>query len=344
MSCASNRRRLPKWTLKTASWIARIALIAGCLAYALSGVDIGQVADTLASYSLPHLAAGFGILVAIFTFMGLRLWALARGEMTPLKGITASTLSFGLNNILPARLGELIKGLYLFRKGNITLGQTASVIFVERLLDLFAMVVLIVVSVAVGTDIPGAQFLVLAATTLLVTLAFLVWKPGVFERLITFMPTERLRGFLRQVTAALLEFANARRLSAPVAFSALQWCSSLVQAYIIMNLLAGLDLTPLQILTTFCLITLGAAIPAAPAGLGMFEGAMVATLGWYGVDKSTALAVAITYRGFMFVPPTLCALAILAVTGLRVDFTAKCNAEMTGSEATHLAEDQENQA
>ena len=62
-------------------------------------------------------------------------------------------------------------------------------------------------------------------------------------------------------------------------------------------------------------MTLGSILPGLPSGIGPFEAAAVAFLGFYGVDKEVALAFGLIIHVAFFVPPTVIAIGTLIMFG-----------------------------
>ena len=62
-------------------------------------------------------------------------------------------------------------------------------------------------------------------------------------------------------------------------------------------------------------MTLGSILPGLPSGIGPFEAAAVAFLGFYGVDKEVALAFALIIHVGFFVPPIVIAIGTLIMFG-----------------------------
>jgi len=60
------------------------------------------------------------------------------------------------------------------------------------------------------------------------------------------------------------------------------------------------------------------ALPGAPGGLGVYEAAVVAPSLWFGVDKETAVALAIVLRAVQYIPVTLLGLIALHFSGMTV--------------------------
>ena len=75
---------------------------------------------------------------------------------------------------------------------------------------------------------------------------------------------------------------------------------------------AGLSIPLAAALAVFAIASLGMAVPAAPGGLGVFEAAVVASLGWFDVPRGEALAAALVLHMLQFVPTTLAGVALLS--------------------------------
>ena len=62
-------------------------------------------------------------------------------------------------------------------------------------------------------------------------------------------------------------------------------------------------------------MTLGSVLPGLPSGIGPFEAAAVAFLGFYGVGKESALAFGLIIHMGFFIPPIIIAIGTLIVFG-----------------------------
>ncbi len=62
-------------------------------------------------------------------------------------------------------------------------------------------------------------------------------------------------------------------------------------------------------------MTLGSVLPGLPSGIGPFEAAAVAFLGFYGVGKEAALAFGLIIHMGFFIPPIIIAIGTLIVFG-----------------------------
>ncbi len=60
----------------------------------------------------------------------------------------------------------------------------------------------------------------------------------------------------------------------------------------------------------FTAAAVGTAIASLPGGGGLFEGAMVLAMSWYGVDGTTALGLALFFHAVHFLPLAVAGVAI----------------------------------
>ena len=79
---------------------------------------------------------------------------------------------------------------------------------------------------------------------------------------------------------------------------------------------------------------LGGAIPSAPAGLGVVEGAYVVALGFFGIDQSSALAFGLVMHAVAIVTPIFWGLIGFSVQGLKLTevFTSTMDKDLTAGE------------
>lgn len=94
------------------------------------------------------------------------------------------------------------------------------------------------------------------------------------------------------------------------------WASNVLMYQVIINDIVKINLSFGEIVTVFVISILGLIAPTTPGGLGLFEAAMVFSLGMYGVTREQALATALAIRFFQFFIPVISALLYLAKSGI----------------------------
>jgi hypothetical protein len=85
---------------------------------------------------------------------------------------------------------------------------------------------------------------------------------------------------------------DARRFLQVTALMILTWFFNVAWYYLLLLAFVP-EATPLWAFFSIAVASLGVALPSSPAYIGVLEGALVASLGVFGVDPSTSLAYAL---------------------------------------------------
>lgn len=294
----------------------RLALVAGCLTYALWGVDLTGLLHALASFRAGNVLVFVGIGVASVIVPGLRLRFLMARGIRPLAGIWACLIGLALNNVLPARLGEMAKALYLRREGGTSLGRAFEAVFWERFFDLNALLLLgVVVAALMGQGVVLYPLLAIVGCGWCF-LALLRLRPGVAHALLRFVPSAGLRLFAGEMLGLLQANLRLGFLARLGVWTALAWTGYVAVYAVGLCLMAGLPLSLPLVLTVFGVASLGFALPGAPGGMGVYEASMVLALGWFGVARDRAFAVALAMHLLQYVPVTVLGLWRVGASGM----------------------------
>jgi uncharacterized membrane protein YbhN (UPF0104 family) len=298
------------------SLVVRLGLAGACLAYAAWGVDFARLTAVVAAFR-PWAVACYLVAMLVFVLPGAcRLRFLVGGRIRVGQGLAASTIGQGLNNLLPARLGEMAKTLYLSRKADLSLGQALEAVFWERFSDLNALLVLgvaVALLLREGLVLYPLLAVVGGAWCFLILLRL---RPATVHAWSAFVPGQRTRLFVSEMLLLLqarLRLAFVGRLSL---WTLTAWIGYGITYAVGLCLMAGLPADPALVLSVFALATLGFALPGAPGGMGVYEAAVVVALGWFGVDKDRALAVGLALHLLQYLLLTAAGLISLAGSGL----------------------------
>ena len=299
-------------TKRYLSLLAKLILLAGCVVYLFTGVDLGRLITAIGSYHNGKILLVLISMATGFVLMGMRLWDLAQGALGLAKSVFAEFYGFFVNNVLPARLGEMAKIVYLCKEDSIQPSQGTEFVFWERFADLNVFLLFALFS----AFMTGRLAIVLPFGAL----ALIIWGLVIFF----FLHSEQVYRFIRIIPGRMVEdfirsflgYVQARTGRSGYAklalFSLLIWVEHLMQIFLIIYWVAGFDLTLNQGFVVFALTLTGLSLPLAPAGLGLADSAMVFSLGLYGVGHNEALAASLIWRSMQYV--------ITISTGLMVMF------------------------
>ncbi|EPR37602.1 Lysylphosphatidylglycerol synthetase/glycosyltransferase AglD [Desulfovibrio sp. X2] len=302
---------------KVLVFLLKLALVAACVLYAVWGADFAALTRAVAGYSPWRVGLIILYMVAILGVPGLRLRYLCGPGLSVYAGAKATALGLGLNNVFPAKLGEVAKAAYLSRHCGFSAAKGLGLVFWERFFDVNLIFCLAAVSLgAASSRLPIWPGLAAVGCAWLVIGALRVW-PGLGTALLRLVPFERLRLFASELLHQLGAKLSLGFFARLAVLTILVWATYFLSQYLVLAWLADLPLAPGQILAVFVIGALGMAVPSSPGAIGVFEASIVFGLGLFGVPKGPALAAALVLHMIQVVPTTLCGLLVMARSGLR---------------------------
>jgi len=313
---------------KTVSLALRVILVVGCLVYAFWGIDFSELGRAFTRFSIPGVLAATAISLIGYWAMAVRMNFLSGYRCGNWVGLKAFLLSMAVNNVAPAKLGEVAKAFYLRKESGFSLSQSLSMVFWERFFDLNAILAM-GLAVAFHFRLKMAFFpLAMGVGGIWLCLfAVRVW-PAKAERLIALIPFERAREFILEIKLQLVHGVTLRYLVILGCYTVAVWIFYAVPTFLVILWAAGLHLTMGQTLAVFIISSLGMAMPSSPGAVGVFEAAVIFGLGLFKVDKELALAIGLLIHMMQYVPTTVSGLLVLAKSGLSLKSLKRREAEM----------------
>lgn len=220
--------------------------------------------------------------------------------MVPYAASLASLLvGYLANNVLPARLGELVRSHDLGERSGLSKSTILGTIVVERLMDTLVVVVIAAFAIFVLSvrGIVASAVLVGLAVTALLVVAIVVGLvahrlPGADRASAFINRWPRIHGLLVRLRAGLAVTGNLRVMAASLAFTLVSW-SCAVLGFTVAAQSVGIQPTMSQAALLAAGVNLATAVPAAPGYVGTFELAAVTIAASVGIDAEAALAFAV---------------------------------------------------
>lgn len=116
--------------------VFRFGLLFAGFAYLVDGIDFSKLLDVIDQYDLNALIFVLCFSLIFYVLLGYRLYTLSQRRVNIYFGTMATILGHGFNNILPSKLGELVKAYYISLKTGVSKAESLSIVFWERFLDL----------------------------------------------------------------------------------------------------------------------------------------------------------------------------------------------------------------
>jgi uncharacterized protein (TIRG00374 family) len=313
---------VPRISLARAAIGAAISVVA--LWLVLRSVDLAETAEALRTADWRWLIVLVGFLSVDLLVRSLR-WQRLLAPIAPVPYLhTLAYLLVGYlaNNVLPARLGELVRSHYAGDREGISRSTTLGTIVVERVIDLVTVVAIASVAILVLSVRGYVASAVLAglAVTALVAAAVAIGiaahrLPGA-ERIAAYAERyPRVRDIVSRLREGLGVVGRPRTLFEALLLSAIAWGASIL-GFAAAGQAIGVELTIGQAALMASGVALASAIPAGPASLGTFELAAVQIGKAVGISDSDAFAIALIAHVGILLVTSVGGIAALARLGL----------------------------
>ena len=298
-------------------WLG-VAVSAAALWLTLRDVDFATAWAAAQTLNPIWLVPYFLIVFAEVVIRGWR-WQLllAPVQRASLLGLTSATfIGLMANNVLPARAGEFLRAYAGARSEKIPFSTCFATVVIDRIFDgltasaIFVGVILLfpLPDLWKVSGYAAAGIYIIA----LIALIGLIWQHDATLKLVgfllRFLPhrfSARILGWLGAFVTGLGVFRSPLLLLGSSLLSIVIWFGYGLTLYFIW-LAFDLHLPLSSAFVVLLMVTVGITLPSTPGFAGVMELAIVTGMNeLFGVDRSTAFAVAVVYHVTQFVPITL---------------------------------------
>jgi glycosyltransferase 2 family protein len=213
-----------------------------------------------------------------------------------LASISSLLVGYLANNVLPARLGEIVRSHDLGRRTGVSRSTILGTVVVERVVDTVVVVVIAAIAIlvlSVRGIVASAVMVGLAISGLLVVAIALGMAahrlPGADRAAAWLGQWPRIHGGLVRLRTGLSIVSDVRVMIVAVVLSVGSW-SFTVLAFAAAAQAVGIEPTLGQAALLAAGTNLATAVPAAPGYIGTYELAAVTIAASVGIDRESALA------------------------------------------------------
>lgn len=289
---------------------------------ALTRVDLAEVVRQAAAIDARGLAAAAALYWLALALRVLR-WQVLLRQLCAAPLLTVSetlVVGYAVNNVLPARLGEVVRAAYAKRRLGVGRARGFGSIVVERLLDLAAVLACLLGGLALlhaataGTRVPAFEMVALNAGAVVgvAILAIAILRSGSLGRVPLPRPVAQVMADFRAGVRSL----NRATVVLATLLTVLVWMFetfALAAAFAA----AGITLNYAQALLVMGAASLSTLVPTAPGYLGTYQLVAVLAMAAFGLSESAGIVAASAIQLALFGSVTLVGSAILAARALR---------------------------
>ncbi|MBW1678592.1 MAG: flippase-like domain-containing protein [Deltaproteobacteria bacterium] len=287
------------------------------LAFAIRNVSFGQLGNAMSHANYLFLIPAVLLTLLVYWFRAIR-WRYMLIYIKPIQNsqlFTITMIGFMVNNVLPVRIGEVVRAYLLGKRENLSKSLSLGTVVVERLLDSltilsFAVPIIFLFSFPLWVKRVGIIFLVFSVGIVCFLFLFHYFSGKIIQSLqklvapISSSLSKRIGNMLTSFCEGLKIFKSKSQVFWICFYSYSIWIGASV---IVLLILYSFHFTfpfyaPLFILA---IIAMGAAIPSSPGFIGTLQFFCVAGLALFGIPESEALGFSIVYHASQYFPITL---------------------------------------
>ncbi len=305
--------------------------------------------NALKSVNFPLVFLSSVVIGCMLIIRGYR-WSLFLKPVKKIRTIPlfwSTAIGFGVNNVLPARLGEVARAYSIHKKENIAFGAAFGTIVVERLYDVFSVLALFVGCLLfmefpdVTNKLLGrsqgevAAFLCAMVSVLLFAILLLKTRTeimlkiaGIFLYPLPKRWTEKIKELIRNFISGLTQTTHPIEAAWIVIISLGLWVISSFTIWLII-FACGYNLGPASTITVLMSLVFAVSIPAAPGYAGTYHVFCQQALILVGVDDpDVALSIATVVHAANYIPQTLLGIGALLFEGIKFSDVKKAREEI----------------
>lgn len=301
----------------TVGILASLLITCATLAYALWDVDLRVlwelVRDGNSWLFLPFLAV-----LAVFYLLNAQRWSLMLrpfGRFTARDVGPSMMIGFAGNNVLPLRLGELIRTVIFAREFEQPKSGVLMTLVLERALDVLGILLVYIAGLALVDGAPpafrwSAIVAAMGFLTLAALLFFFLRYPRQIHRMWhavtqSFSAGIHERGliYIGQLEKGLQSLKTPALASALIVYSLMRWMLAVALAWLCV-LSYGPPIPPGLAMVVIGIAAFAVSLPSAPGFIGPIQAAFVLALTPFGVSQEVAIAASVMFLLGHWVPVT----------------------------------------
>ncbi len=294
--------------------VLSVVLAIGLYALSVLVADAGRVTGALAAVSPAAWAGIIALSLANYLLRYLR-WDMYLQSLSGIRVPHRRHLSYYLAGFAlsttPGKAGEAIRAWYLHRHG-VRVRHSVGALFVERLLDLFAIAVLSVAGVWAFPDYRWFILLVIGGIVLsMMLLQHRTWWQSVFARAPRHSRLSRGLSHLGAMLEDCSGLLKGRWLLSGLLIGIVSWGGEGIGLWLVLKAM-GHSVDLVTAVSVYGIAVLVGALSFLPGGLGGTEAVMTLLLMALGVDNAVAVAATLACRAATLWLAVIIGLAVMS--------------------------------
>lgn len=300
--------------------LGTLAIVAMLVIFA-ANVDWRAIMADLRRAKTVPLVLAIVVNLASFVLKGVRWWIFLRpiGVPSLWLALKAEFAGAALNNALVANAGEGARVVFVARDANVHSAPVLATLALERFFDIMGYVVMMVAALFVFPLPPfiaaWRPWAIVALVAMVAVVAFLARKHAAP---VAGASTGEVKGrkwilafkrYMREFGTSVRELSTIRRFAGALALSLIAW-ALIVATYAWGAASLGSPLSLAGNVAVTLAVSVGFLVRFTPGNVGVFQVAYAVTAQQFGMDRDTAVAVALLIQAIQIIPVTIIGFAL----------------------------------
>jgi uncharacterized protein (TIRG00374 family) len=280
------------------------------LYFSLRGIEFRQLLATLKNADMRFVFLPLLCILLCLVLCAYR-WSKVVGNDVRFRDTFISVLiGLFINNVLPARIGEIARGYALTKRRGISFTYSVTTVFVDRFFDLVGLLIITFIFLPednLPKHIAQAIYMLLGLFIVCTTLLIILSRKGIADKIAGRLARVR-KPFIARFSKRILEIQqNLRRISSPfnlvyfIAIAVITWLSMSTGLYFAM-LALGVKISFVKVPFVCALLNMGLVIPSSPGYIGVYQFLLVYLLSIFNIPKHEAFAVSLLFHASWYLP------------------------------------------
>jgi len=251
----------------------------------------------------------------IFIFIAVILCAfrwsrLAGSSVHFLDAFAALMIGLFVNNVLPARIGEVARAYVISKKRGLSFTYSFSTVLLDRFFDLTGLLLIAFIffpDESLPAAVSRSIYILIAFLIFCIACLILFSKERFASKIADKFSQIKRPLFSKLAERILIIQENLKRINSPfnlilsVILSFCSWFSMTIALYLVI-LMLGIKVDFRDIPFVCALLNLGLTIPSSPGYVGVYQFLLVYLLAIFGVPKYEGFTISVIYHAMWFVP------------------------------------------
>ncbi len=311
-------------------------LISVVLLYlALRGLDFHQLLIALKNADLRFAFLPMLCIIMALVLCSYRWSKLVGNNVRFGQSFVSVVIGLFINNVLPARIGEVARGYALSRKTGLSFTYSVTSVFVDRFFDLIGLLLITFIFLPKDT-LPGplkkAIYMLLGLLIICSAIFIVFSRKGVADRISARLSKVR-RPFIARLSKRVLEIQhNLARIGSPlnliyfIAIAFVTWFFMSMALYFCM-LTLRVDVPFLKVPFICALLNMSLIVPSSPGYIGVYQYVLEQLLSIYHIPRESSLAVSLLLHASWYIPYNVLGAIFLIKENLKIKDIQKMERE-----------------